>query len=141
MKIKRKDYRVILMFFIATITSCDDCRNNDCGGDDIIVIKLIGDDQTNYSDSIDFYYYDENQKKIEAEIERDRYSLSIYYAYLDYRRSSIQNIYYLQFKNQLITIDVEVRYDKDPCCGDYLRFETIQVDGKTIPLPIEVIID
>ena len=105
----------------------------------MLIIRVVSDREINYSDSIDFYYFDENQQKVEADIERSRSSSQTYYTYLDYR--SAPGSYSLEVGNQTKTIAIQIRYDKDPCCGDYLRFEEITVNGVVTSLPIEVEID
>ncbi len=129
------------MILAFSISGCNDCRNNDCGGDDTVLINVISDNEIDYTDSISFYYYDENQQKIEADIEPSSYSLQQYFAHLNYRLPGTKNRYYLEVGNQTKTVDIKTRYDKDPCCGDYLRFEELTVDGKTATIPIEIVIN
>ena len=141
MQTKVRDYPIILLLFITIASGCNDCRDNDCGGDDFITIHVIGDAETSYTDSLAFYYYDENQQRVEADIYRDRYSSQRYSAYLDYRGAEPLNTFHVALGNQVKTIDIDTRYDQDRCCGDYLRFEKIQVDGRTVSLPIEITVD
>lgn len=124
-----------------TIYGCNDCRDNDCGGDDAILISIISDNKLDYSDSIDFYYFDENQQKIEAAIEPNRPGSQIYSAFLNYREPETPGRYYLEVDGQAKTIDIQTSYDKDPCCDDNLRFEQITVDGTITMLPIKIVIN
>lgn len=134
----KKSYLPLILTAAITL-GCSDCRDDDCGGDDMLIIRVVSDREINYSDSIDFYYFDENQQKVGADIERSRSSSQTYYAYLDYR--SAPGSYSLEVGNQTKTIAIQIRYDKDPCCGDYLRFEEITVNGVVTSLPVEVEID
>ena len=129
-----------ILFFVALIitTGCNNCADNDCGEDDVVLIVVDSDDQVNYVDSIDFYYYDANQLKIKADIRPRGNSLRYYYAYLDYRQLAPQQRYYLAVGDQSKTVDITTRYDQDECCGDYLRFDKILVDGDPVSFAIEV---
>ncbi len=136
-----KYYCLSLTLAVIITSGCDDCGDNDCGGDDAISIRVVGDNEINYSDSIDFYYYDKNQQKIEATIQPNRPGAQIYRAALNYRIPEIQTTYYLEIADQTKTVNIQTRYDEDACCGDYLRFKEITVDGATTALPIEVVVD
>lgn len=106
-----------------------------------MIFNINGVAETNYSDSIDFYYLDNDLKQVHADIDRSRTGTRTYYAFLNYRGAEPKNRYYLEYKNQMKTVDIKTRYDKDPCCGDYLRFEEIRIDGQLISLPIEIEFD
>ena len=136
-----KPYYLFLIFTAITAFGCNNCRNNDCGGDDTISISVVSDDEIDYSDSIDFYYFDQNQQKVEASIEPNRPGSQIYYAFLDYQKPGTQSSYYIEVGNQVDTVVVQTRYDEDPCCGDYLRFEAVTMNGKITSLPISIVID
>ncbi len=130
-----------LLLSTAALFGCDNCKDDDCGGDDTILIKIVSDDEANYSDSISFYYLNDNQQRVEATIEPNRPGSSIYYAFLDYRKPAALNRCYLEVRDQIRTVDIQTRYDEDSCCEDYLRFEQITVDGVTTSLPIKIVID
>ena len=134
-----KEHGIASLFLLFILSSCDDCRDNDCGGDDLVRIRMVDDPNVNYVDSLDFYYYDEQQRKVSAVIQRGSRSLADYDVLLDYRRQlGTQHRYYLAFRDETQEIDLTVRYEDDPCCGDYLRIEEVSVDGQPTTLPIEV---
>ncbi len=136
-----KHYCFSLTLAVIITAGCNDCGDNDCGGDDAVSIRVVSDNEINYSDSIDFYYYDENKQKIEATIQPNRPGAQIYQASLNYRKPESQTIYYLEIADQTKTVNIQTRYDEDPCCGNYLRFEEITVDGAVTTLPIEVVVE
>lgn len=119
------------------------CRNNDCpASDEILSFRIIderGEEYDslgnkipvgysgNYADSIEFYFFDEDQQKIAPTIYQLHHytptSPMAYYVILENLQPAAQHRYYLQYNGKTSTIDVFTHIVNDRCCGELVRFK------------------
>lgn len=134
-----KAHYLCWLLSVLVLFGCDECINDDCpAAEETVTIQVLGDWGVSYRDSLRFYYYNEQQQKIEAEIERNRVVSQQYYVHVGYTLKTGR--YYLELGDQIKTVDIEVEKVSGDCC-EYQRFGEVRVDGQLTTLPLEIAAD
>lgn len=131
-----KSLHPIIFLCVFLNSACNECRNDDCAPDDFISILLINEDETIYTYDLNFFYYDQENQKIEADIER-ALTQHTFHVFLDYQQEPKDHKYYLEVGGQLKTVEIRKVYVKS-CCGDLLKFDAVMMDGVETKLPLRV---
>ena len=138
-------YIVYILFYsgltVLLLISCNDCRDEDCPDVNFIDIRVESGTDTVYVYDINFYFYNHENHKVEADIIRASGLLNTFYASLDFRQPVMDDKYYLTEKDFTQEVELQRSFQQTDCCGTQVWFEKIIVDGSLVNLPIEVVID
>lgn len=128
-------------FTIFSLIACNDCRDEDCPDVNFIDIEVESNTDTIYIFDIEFYFYDLENQKVEADITRAKGTSDTFYAFLNFRQPTLDDKYYLNVKDLTQEVELQKSFQETDCCGTQVRFEKATVDGNSVDLPIKVIVD